>query len=86
MSQKQIRQYAACTSPNSSDVLLGQGNSASTTFKYSVSALFSGLTIPYGPTPNSSTVAAVGKCWQNNNVLYIATATNIIKKIDLQDL
>jgi len=86
MAQKQVKEFPACTTPTSNDILFGQGNNLSTSYKFEVGKLFLTLTIPFGNTPNAETTAPAGRCWQNNGIIYIATSNSTIKKIELQDL
>lgn len=91
---KQIKDYSSCTSPSTIDVLLGQGNNQSNTFKYSISNLLGNtsnlslvtntITIQNSNTPASSTITVPkGRMWYDTDYLYIAVSNNVVKRVAL---
>lgn len=98
MASKKISELQACTAPASTDKLILAANSGSNTeyctandFLNNTAANISSnvitaniLIVTDNTTPSNSTAnVTFGRMWSDGNYLYIATATNVIKRITL---
>ena len=92
---KTIDQFPACTSPSANDVLIGKGNSAANTFKYSVQNLLGNssanvivsnsaqFAVKKESSPaNSNVGGALSKSiWWDNTHIYVVLSNGHIRRV-----
>lgn len=98
MASKKISELVACTNPQAIDSFPATANAGSNTEKISVGNLLNNasanvttnvvtcqtMIVSGNTTPANSTANATqGQIWSDGTYLYIATSTNVIKRVSL---